>query len=333
VIRGNGQAADDSEPAVFALIRRIKKNCGPISPDSNLELDLGFDSLERVELLSNIGIRFGLEISDEQAGRIFTAGDLARIVDDLARIVDTAAPPENGRWLSWTEILGTPLSEEQKTIASLYLRRRFVLERTIFVLCKLAGLAARFLLNLRVTGIGEIPREYPFVICSNHASYLDALLIAATLPFPVFCRLFFLGATKYMRTPRQRWFARLVRGIGIDAGASSSSALRLAAEGLKEGLVLCVFPEGHRSIDGKLLPFHNGPSILALEQNIPILPVGIAGTQRVWGRGSARIRLSPVEVHFGSPIDPANSPNHEQLTLRLQEAVVSLLNLPSDALS
>jgi 1-acyl-sn-glycerol-3-phosphate acyltransferase len=267
-----------------------------------------------------------LEISDEQAGRIFTAGD-------LARIVDTASPSPAGGWVSWPDILRAPLSKEQQIRASLYLRRRFVLERTIFFFCRLAGFAARVLLNLRVTGIAEIPREYPFVICSNHASYLDALLIAAALPFPVFCRLFFLGATKYMRTPRQRWFARLVRGIAVDAGANPSSALRLAAEGLKEGFVLCVFPEGHRSIDGKLLPFHNGPSILAIEQNIPILPVGISGTQRVWGRGSTRIHLSPVEVRFGPPIDPASNPNHEQLTLRLQEAVGSLLKSPGDALS
>jgi len=324
--RGNAQVADDSEPAVFALIRRIKKNCGPISPDSNLELDLGFDSLERVELLSNIGTQFGLEISDEQASHIFTAGD-------LARIVDIATPVQDGTWVSWPEILRTPLSAEQKTIASLYLKRRFVLERTIFAFCKTAGFAARFLLSLRVSGLEDIPREYPFVICSNHASYLDALLVAATLPFPVFCRLFFLGATKYMRTPRRRWFARLVRGIAIDAGANSSSALRLAAEGLKEGLVLCVFPEGHRSIDGRLLPFHSGPSILAIEQSIPILPVGIIGSHNVWGRGSSRIHLSPVEVRFGTPIDPAGSPNHEQLTLRLQEAVGKLLKSPGDALS
>jgi long-chain acyl-CoA synthetase len=325
-IRGNAPAADDSEPAVFALIRRIKKNCGPISADSNLELDLGFDSLERVELLSNMRTQFGIEISDEQAARIFTAGD-------LAGIVDKAAPAQDGSWVSWPEILRAPLSQEQQTIASLYLRRRRVLERTIFIFCRLAGFAARLLLKLRITGVEDIPRECPLIICSNHASYLDALLIAAALPFPVFCRLFFLSAKKYMRTPRQRWFAQLVRGIAIDAGANSSGALRLAAAGLEKGLILCVFPEGHRSIDGSLLPFHNGPSILAREQSIPILPVGITGTQRVWGRGSARIRLSPVEVRFGTPIDPASSPNHEQLTLRLQEAVGKLLKSPVDALS
>jgi long-chain acyl-CoA synthetase len=326
VIRGGGQAADGAEPAVFALIRRIKTNCGPISPDSNMELDLGFDSLERVELLSNVRIRFGIEISDEQAGRIFTAGD-------LARMADTAAPAPDGGWLGWPEILRAPLSEGQKTIASLYLRRRPALERSAFLLCRLARLAARILLNFRITGIEAVPLEYPLVICSNHASYLDALLIAAALPFPVFCRLFFLGARKYVRTPRQRWFARLMRAIGVDAGADSSSALRLAAEGLKEGLVLCVFPEGHRSIDGKLLPFHNGPSILAIERSVPILPVAIAGTQRVWGRGAARIRLSPVEVRFGRPIDPAQSPDHEHLTVRLQQEVRSLLESPGDALS
>jgi long-chain acyl-CoA synthetase len=310
--------ARDGEPEVFELIRRIKKTRGPLHADSHLELDLGFDSLERMELLSNIRARFGIEISDEQAGQIFRAGD-------LARLLEKAAPANDGDWVSWPEILCAPLSDKEKHIASLYLRRRPVLDWAIFLVCRLAGFVARFLLNLKTTGIEEIPREYPFVVCSNHASYLDALAIAAVLPFPVFRRLFFLGASKYARAPVQRWLARMIHGISIDAGAQARSALRLAAEGLQKGLVLCVFPEGHRSIDGALLPFHNGPSILAIEKSVPILPVGLIGTQNVWGRASRRVRLSPIQVRFGRSIDSAACSDYEQLTRLLRESISQLI--------
>jgi long-chain acyl-CoA synthetase len=314
---GNSEARDE-EPEVFELIRRAKKNCGPLHVDSHLELDLGFDSLERVELLSNIRARFGIEISDEQAGKIFRAGDLAKLLDKVV-------PAKGDDWVSWPEILRAPLSDKEKHIASLYLRRRPMFDWAIFMVCRLAGFAAGFLLNMKVTGIEEIPREYPFVICSNHASYVDALLIASVLPFRVFRRLFFLGASKYARAPVQRWLARMMHSVSVDAGAQAGSALRLAAEGLQNGLVLCVFPEGHRSIDGALLPFHNGPSILAIEKGLPILPVGLIGTQNVWGRASRQVRLSAVEVRFGRPIDSTARPDYEQLTRLLRETVSQLI--------
>ncbi len=322
-VRG-AQATDDNEPEVFALIRQIKKNCGGISPNSHLELDLGLNSLERVELLSNIRTRFGVEISDEQAGRIFTARD-------LATAVNTTDSSHDGKWISWPDILSEPLSPGQRLAVSVYLRRRPVWEPVIFVFCLLAGFAAKLLLHLRVTGRENIPRDRSFVICSNHASYLDALVIAVALPFSVFRRLFFLGARKYLSTHLQRWLAVLIRGIAVSPDAQAGSALRIAAEGLQEGFVLCVFPEGHRSIDGALLPFHSGPSILAIEKGVPILPVGITGTQRVWGRGSRRIRLHPVEVHFGEQLDPARSQNYEQLTISLKQAVGDLIGASNDA--
>ena len=322
------KVAELEEPAVFALIRRIKTDCGPISPKSQLELDLGFDSLERVELFSNIRVFLGLEISDEEAARIFTAGDLVRIVGTAAQAVDE-------QWVSWEEILRAPLSDEERRIASLHLSRRPLFELAMFMVCRLAGIAAKFLLRFRVTGIEEIPREYPFVICANHASYLDALLIAAALPFSAFRRLFFLGAKKYTGTPLQRWLGRLMRAVSVDAGTHAGPALRLASEGLKQGFVLCVFPEGHRSIDGSLLPFHKGPSILAIERSVPIVPVGIIGTQRVWGRASSRFCLSPVELRFGPPIRwgsrQGGKANHEELTVHLQAAIGDLMRLPARA--
>jgi 1-acyl-sn-glycerol-3-phosphate acyltransferase len=202
----------------------------------------------------------------------------------------------------------------------------------MFVVCRLVRIAAKFLLKFQVTGTEKIPREYPFILCANHASYLDALLIAAAVPFPAFRRMFFIGGKKYFRNPLQRWFGRRLHALPIDAASHAAATLRLAAEGLKEGYVLCVFPEGHRSIDGTLLPFQKGPSILAIEAGVPIVPLGIVGTQKVWGRGSRRLRLSPVQLRFGAPIywysRETGQTNYEGLTTHLQAVIAELIRAP-----
>jgi long-chain acyl-CoA synthetase len=317
-------AADQAEPTLSALIRRIKSDCGPISLESNLELDLGIDSLERVELLSNIRVFLGVEISHEEAARIFT-------VMDLARIVGTVPQAGAEQWVSWQEILQAPLSDEEKRIASVQLTRRPLSDLGMYAVCRLARIAARLLLRFRVTGIEQIPREYPFIICANHASYLDLLLIAGALPFSVAGRLFVIGRKKYFRTPLQRWLGRLIHGLPVDASSDAGSALRLASKALKQGLILCVFPEGHRSIDGSLLPFHEGPSILAIECGVPIMPVGIIGTHSVWGRASRRFRLSPVQLRFGTPVHWDRHQNgkasYGELTLYLQSVIGDLIRL------
>jgi long-chain acyl-CoA synthetase len=320
--------ANHAEPALFALIRRIKTECGPISPESHLELDLGFDSLERIELLSNIRVFLGIDISNEQAARIFT-------VEDLARFVGTAAQAVDEQWVSWHEILRAPLSDEQRRLASLHLSRRPVSDLALFVGSRLAAIAAKFLLRFRVTGIEVIPREYPYVICANHVSSLDAFLIAISLPLPAFRRLFFIGRKKSFRTALRRWLGVLIHALPIDADGFTRTTLRLGYEGLKQGLVLCVFPEGHRSIDGSLLPFHKGPGILAIESGVPIVPVGIIGTEKVLGRGSRRFHLSPVQVRFGPPIRRGSRHDakvaYEELTAHLQAAIGDLIRPPAAA--
>ncbi len=312
------EAPTGPEPEVYALIRRIKRNAGHITPGTSLELDLGLGSLERVELLSNIQAAYGIQITTEQAGRLQTAGDLAALVESIGRSQGQA-------WMSWDAILQAPLTAREQEIAQQYLTRRPLMDALIFLICRLFRLIAGLLFSFRVTGSKHVPLDGPFLLCANHASYLDALFLAASLPYPAFRKIFFLGATKYTRKSFQRWFARMIHGVAVDAGANAGSGLRMAAEGLDRGLVLCVFPEGHRSVDGNLLPFHHGPSIVATQKNLPILPVGITGTHEVWGRGSSRIRLHPVEVRIGPKIDPPDGEGHEQMTAEVERAIRALL--------
>src|SRR6185295_18050325 len=81
-------------------------------------------------------------------------------------------------------------------------------------------------------------------------------------------------------------------------------AMRAGAAALRDGRILNVYPEGHRSFDGQLNAFKNGAAILATELNVPIVPVALDGTYRIWPRRSSRIRLAKVKISFGEPIEP-----------------------------
>jgi 1-acyl-sn-glycerol-3-phosphate acyltransferase len=91
-------------------------------------------------------------------------------------------------------------------------------------------------------------------------------------------------------------------------------------------LILCIFPEGERSIDGTLRPFRKGPAILATELRVPVVPVAIEGTYEVWRRGSSEVRLHPVKIRFGKPLVPtSDKESSDAFNQRLLDAVEQLL--------
>jgi len=139
-------------------------------------------------------------------------------------------------------------------------------------------------------------------------------------------RIFFLGYADYFNRPLLSFLGGLVRVIPVDANKHLRQALRLGAEGLRRGYVLGVFPEGNRSIDGSLKPFRKGSAILAKEIGVPVIPTAIIGSFEVWRRGDGRIRLHPVEVHFGDPLEePSREDTYESVNSRLFEAVSQLI--------
>jgi 1-acyl-sn-glycerol-3-phosphate acyltransferase len=89
--------------------------------------------------------------------------------------------------------------------------------------------------------------------------------------------------------------------------------------------VLCVFPEGHRSIDGQLQPFRKGTAIVAVESGADTIPIGVTGTCRVWGRASNLIRLAPVRILSGLPIRAEPGEDYESFNHRLMRAVLVLI--------
>jgi long-chain acyl-CoA synthetase len=143
----------------------------------------------------------------------------------------------------------------------------------------------------------------PFILCPNHASFLDGPLLISTLPRRIIYNIFILGYSDYWRNAFSRQLAEICNIVAIDPNANLVRAMQLAAAGLKNNRVLLVFPEGTRTIDGRVGEFRKGAAILAYELGIPIVPVGLRGTFDAWPRGGS-FRFHPVEVHFGDAIDP-----------------------------
>ncbi len=142
------------------------------------------------------------------------------------------------------------------------------------------------LTRVRVEGaVDAVPREGPVILAANHASNLDAIVMAALVLPRIGRRFQWLGKKELFGWPILGWVARNGGVHPVDRGTADVEAFRLAKRILDEGHILFVFPEGTRSPDGVLHEARDGVSVLALRTDAPIVPVGIAGSHRVWPRG------------------------------------------------
>lgn len=318
---GEWQPSSGLETEVVEQLLAIKQ-LETVRPDMNLELDIGLDSLERVEFVSNLQERYQIEVTDSQAVELFTLQD----VFDLVRsALQTPGSSSNALRRSWGEILEEPLNEEDRAKVWERLRRRPFVEFLFVIVAKLTYALSALLFRLRGEGLENLPKDYPFMICPNHLSFVDAFVVVALLPARVVRRFFALGYADYFSSGIAGFLGRLIKTVPVDADRNLRQALRLAAEGLRKDLVLCVFPEGERSIDGRLKPFRKGPAILATEMDVPVVPVGIQGSYEVWRRGSSEIRLRSIKVCFGKPLRPLPSEDAEAFNRRLYQAVEQLI--------
>ncbi len=300
-----------------------------VHPASNLELDLGLDSMERVELLTRLEQVFQTRVAQGHAQAIYTVRELIEAV----RPTGAAGAPAGGKTdLVWDRLLaGAP--EDDPAFVEL-LKPKTSLALLFFVIVRTWYLAARVLLRLEARGREHVPKDGPFLISPNHQSYLDAFILVSLLPFRAFRNLFFVGASEYFETSLRRRLARLINVVPVDADSNLLRAMQAGAFGLRHGKVLVLFPEGERSIDGVPRVFKKGAAILSTHLRAPIVPVAIDGLYEVWARSrpmrwSALLPWSGVRVkfHIGAPLDPppdgagASERLYEEHTERLKAEV------------
>jgi 1-acyl-sn-glycerol-3-phosphate acyltransferase len=167
---------------------------------------------------------------------------------------------------------------------------------------------ARAMTRVRIEGaIDELPREGPLILAANHTSNLDGVVLGAWLIPKLGRRIHWLGKKELFDWPIVAYVARNGGVHPVDRGSADVEAFRLARRILEEGHVLFVFPEGTRSPDGSLQQAHDGVASLALRTGVPIVPIGIAGSNQVWPRGQKLPHPGGhVTVRIGRPFRPAD---------------------------
>jgi 1-acyl-sn-glycerol-3-phosphate acyltransferase len=164
---------------------------------------------------------------------------------------------------------------------------------------------ARIVYRPRVDGKTNVPKSGPVIFASNHLSFIDSIAIPVASPRPVH----FLAKASYFETGLSRWFFTAIGAIPVHRGAGQAAldALDQQRTLLEEGSAVALYPEGTRSLDGRLYKGRTGVAFLALQTGAPVVPVGLIGTDDVMPVGAKMPSLSHrITVRFGEPLDLAH---------------------------
>jgi long-chain acyl-CoA synthetase len=308
------------------IVREAARTAPPtLRPAHNLELDLGLDSMQRVELLSQIEEQLGGNVEESQLAEIYTVRDL------VAAVLQSAASGAGGpgtrtTFAGWKAILAE--DPDATDVVSLVDPQQL---RTAFwyMVSRLIQVVSLDRFDLHVRGIEKLPKRGPYIISSNHQSYIDPLILASILPREVFDQVFAVGTSDIFGKGFMLRLARSLRVVVVDPDANLIPAMRAGAFGLRQGRPLILYPEGERSIDGTPKVFKKGAAILSVHMQVPIVPVAIEGFYKAWPRNQPFQGFTQLKMVFGDPILPppegeASEAAYEKLTADVKARVVEM---------
>jgi len=318
---------DIARKIIQYLSKQVNKT---VSLNSHLEIDLGIDSLSRVELAAGLEELFKAEVSGQMIYEITTVKELINMVSGL---LNKPSAHPSGEKKDWAVILKQLPSKS--TLDTERIEPRPIDWFLSWLLIgQLFSLLFRVVWFLRVRKRDNLPRQGPYLICPNHCSYMDGLFVACSLPLKDLVNTYFLGFYHVFRHPALSWSNKIARFIPLDNNVHLNEALQASAFLLSKNKIVCIFPEGMRSIDGKVKEFKKGAGVLIKELNVPVVPVYIKGSHEAWPRGDALPKPYPIKVTFGKPIyaqellrretGESGIDDYECIVRRLREEVIKL---------
>ena len=286
------------EPLTAKILELVSQQLKTkVNLNDHLELDLGIDSLSRVELAIAFEKKFNVNIPDADFSEIFTVKELIAKIGSLLNTGQEKLKPNLQP--VWSQIIQ---KEPKREILDKIVLRPGIADKIIsFLLLNLTLLALKIFWKLKIKGRENLPLDKPFILCPNHASYLDGFVAAASVGIRRELNLFFLGYSVYFQHPLVRWAVKIARLIAVDPAVNLTEAMQASSYVLRNNKSLCVFPEGERSIDDQIKPFKKGAGILIKETSALVVPCYIQGSHRSWPRGKTFPIPSPIKIIFGKP--------------------------------
>jgi long-chain acyl-CoA synthetase len=341
---GTGAGVEPSDP-LLAVLRQLGAANQEITGRDRLAEDLHLDSLAMVQLQSTLETQFGVELEDRVWERVKTVGDLRRLLHGNPAEAVSISPNKNrsagfGRDVSTPRVQeASPAVSSQRTSAVFPRWPGWVpvrLLRTIFLEC-IARPLVWLLLAPRIAPPISLIR--PSLLVANHLTAFDVpvILYALSSTDREHVAVAMSGAllTGWRRGKAQRHrilgaltplayglVTALFNVFPLPRGAGLRQSFAHAGDAMDHGLHVLVFPEGHRSADGRLQPFEPGIGLLAQESEVPVQPIFIAGLG--WRDGKRWPKRGTVTVRLGTPLAMEAGEEPQAFAKRLQAAVAAL---------
>ena len=283
--------------------------------EDSLELDLGVDSLGRIELASCIEMAFSADIKQEAISEAFSVRDLILGVTEALRDAKDIPLEDQGLSLGpdyWKEHLD--ILPRKENLDMLELGTGYFAWLFRFILTAIDCVIFWLFFRIKEEGAGNVPENGAYILYGNHTSFLDGPAVAACLPRrPVFQIFYFVFGPYFFRpfvkNPLLRNLVKMGRFIPFDFSSHFLEALRSSYYVLKHGKGLCIFPEGLRTTDGEVGEFKKGFGVLARVTGAKLVPVAIEGAHEAWPSTARYPRCHPIRVRFGKPLYPDDLEN------------------------
>lgn len=277
----------------------------PVGPDEHFELGLAIDSLGKLSLISFLHEQFHGDYEPSLLAEQPTPRALAQYLHDHP--VTAVAPKEGDAAPAWT--LHQPSWSHG-------------------LLNAVSGFCLRRLSRISINGMENLP-DGPCILAPNHQSFLDAFYLCSRMKSSRLRRTYFYAVSKFIKGRFMTRFARRHNIIPMDINGDLRQSLGSLATALRQGCTIAIFPEGRRSMDGKLNDFRLAFAKLALENKVPVVPVAIRGAFEVlprfkrfprWGRR--------VSIDFLKPISTEAFADARQLAEATRNAISNVLGEP-----
>jgi 1-acyl-sn-glycerol-3-phosphate acyltransferase len=164
----------------------------------------------------------------------------------------------------------------------------------------IVAVVTRTYTRMSIEGREHVPRRGAFILAPVHRSYVDTPISACVTRR----RLRFMGKDPLWKNPVSGWLLSALGGFPVTRGTADREALRRCIAVLEAGEPLVLYPEGERKSGPVIQPMFDGAAYCALRAGVPIVPVGIGGSERVMPKGARFVYPRKVHVIVGEPIEP-----------------------------
>ena len=292
-VEAESEAELNEEYAIIKKYIEEEKKC-KVHPTDHIELDLAFDSLDKVGLQVFLNGSFGMQMTTDDIAAFKSVGEMAEAVAE--RKTKTSVEK-----IDWKKIL--------REHTNLRLPQTWATGRIAVAMMKPF---LKMFFKLTGKGLDKIP-DGPVIIAPNHQSFIDGLFVMSFLKWRAIKNTYFYAKEQHVKRPFIKAVAATHNVIVMDMSNLKDSIQKLG-EALKKKKNLIIFPEGTRTLTGKLGEFKKTFAILSKELNIPVVPVSIKGAYEAMPKGSKFPHPHRVQVEFLDPVYPRQDSSYESLT-------------------